>query len=192
MKNTAYIKLAAILILVGVVAYFTYKYIANLPTPEEKTVIELVKTFKRGNYDECTQYCYDGTFFNVVDRSKVIDTDGIEINWKTSTYTWSEAKLQDAIETYVKFHLRDIDFIQLSTQLLNDGQEAVVDFYADVKVADTSGGEILNPPIHEGRMEGKCFLKKDADGKLKVERFDVTLTSFSGLDLKKYLHRMNY
>lgn len=191
MKNTAYIKLAVILIVVGVAAYFTYKYIANLPTPEEKTVIELVKTFERGNYDGCTQYCYDGTFFNVVDKSKVIDTDGVEINWKTNTYNWSEANLQEAIETYVKFHLREIDFIQLSTQRLNNGKEAVVDFYADLAVADYTGN-LLAPAIHEGKMEGKCFLKMDADGKLKVERFEVTLTSLSGLDLKKYLHRMNY
>ena len=192
MRYTAYIKLVLLVVVIGVVAFFVYKYIKSLPTREERVVIELMNTFKRGDYDGCAQYCLEGSFFKVVDQSKVIDTDGSEIDWKNNVHTWSEASLSDSIETYVRAHLRKIEFIQLTTQHLNGGDDVVVSFYAEVIVADYSTGQILAPPLHNGTMEGKCFLKRAADGVSKVERFDVVLVSFEGLNLKKYLHWMDY
>ncbi len=192
MKNTAYIKLVLLVVVIGVVAFFVYKYIKSLPTREERVVIELMNTFKRGDYDACARYCFEGSFFKVVDQSKVIDTDGSEINWKNNVHTWSEASLKDSIETYVRRSLKKIEFIQLTTQHLNGGDEVVVSFYAEVIVADYSTGEILATPIHNGTIEGKCFLKIAADGESKVERFDITLVSFDGLNLKKYLRWMDY
>ena len=192
MKNTAYIKLVLLVVVIGVAAFFVYKYIKNLPTREERVVIELMNTFKRGLYDECAQYCFEGSFFKVVDQSKVIDTDGSEIDWKSSAHTWSEASLKDSIETYVRRSLKKIEFIQLTTQHLNGGDDVVVSFYAEVIVADYSTGELLGPPVHNGTIEGKCFLKRTADGESKVERFDITLVSFDGLNLKKYLRWMDY
>ena len=192
MKNTAYIKLVLLVVVIGVAAFFVYKYIKSLPTREERVVIELMNTFKRGLYDECAQYCFEGSFFKVVDQSKVIDTDGSEIDWKSSAHTWSEASLKDSIETYVRRSLKKIEFIQLTTQHLNGGDDVVVSFYAEVIVADYSTGELLGPPVHNGTIEGKCFLKRTADGESKVERFDITLVSFDGLNLKKYLRWMDY
>ena len=192
MKNTAYIKLVLLVVVIGVAALFVYKYIKSLPTREERVVIELMNTFKRGLYDECAQYCFEGSFFKVVDQSKVIDTDGSEIDWKSSAHTWSEASLKDSIETYVRRSLKKIEFIQLTTQHLNGGDDVVVSFYAEVIVADYSTGELLGPPVHNGTIEGKCFLKRTADGESKVERFDITLVSFDGLNLKKYLRWMDY
>jgi len=192
MRYNSYIKLVLLVVVIGVAAFFVYKYIKSLPTREERVVIELMNTFKRGKYDECAQYCLEGSFFKVVDQSKVIDTDGSEIDWKNNVYTWSEANLRDSIETYVRGSLKRIEFIQLTTQHLNGGDEAVVSFYAEVTVNDYSTGQILAPPSHEGTIEGKCFLKRAEDGEMKVERFDVTLVSFDGLNLKKYLHWMDY
>ena len=192
MKNNSYIKLVLVVVVIGVAAFFIYKYIGSLPTREERVVMELMNTFKRGKYNECAQYCLEGSFFKVVDGSKVIDTDGSEIDWKSNAFTWSEANLQGSIETYVRRSLKKIEFIQLSTQHLNGGDEAVVSFFAEIAVADYSTGELLGPPVHNGTIEGKCYLKRAEDGEMKVERFDVTLVSFDGLNLKKYLQWMDY
>jgi hypothetical protein len=190
MRNP-YVRLVLILIVIAVVAFFAVRYITNLPTAEEKVFINLMRVFKRGNYDGMNELSLDGSFFQVLNKSKVFDTDGAEINWKAIVKLWSDAILRDAIETYIRAHVGKIDFRLLSTQRLDGGASAVVHFLIDFTVRDYTGsGNILAPEIYNGSAEGDVFLKRAPNGSMLIERIDFTLYSPEGMNLKKYLHQI--
>ncbi len=188
MRNP-YVKLAVIIIIIGVAGYFTARFILNLPTPEEKTLVAFMRDFQRGDYDSSSKRCINGSFFEMLNNSTVIDTDGNAIDWKKNMPIWSDEMLRFAVETYVRPHLRRIEFRQLTTQHLNDGNEAVVHFYFDFVVHDymSGGANLIAPNVYNGYAEGDCFLARTADGWL-IERFEVSLVNAEGMDLKQYLH----
>jgi hypothetical protein len=187
MRSTAYIKLVGIAVIAGVIVYFVVRFILGLPTAEEKVLVNAMKEFKRGRYDALSQLCIDKSFYKVVNNSDIFDTDGSKIDWKKFSYTVNEANLRDTVEIYVRFHLRKFEFKSLDTQRLEEGKNAVVKFYADVLVADSTGGEILAPPLREGSLEGKCFVTRDTHGEIVIEKFEIILLSVEGLSLTEYL-----
>jgi hypothetical protein len=189
MRNP-YVKLAVIVVIIGVAGFFVIRYILGLPTREERVVRNLMVEFKRGHYDRANDYCVDRSFFKAVDKSRVFDTDGAEIVWDRDSYEWNDEVLKFSVENYVKAYLGPIKFKRMSTQRLDNGASAVVHFLMEFTVNDYSEGSLLAPVVYHGTVEGNCFLKRGADGNMLVERFEVKLQSFEGMTLKTYLGRM--
>ena len=149
-----------------------------------------IKKFQRGKYEAACEYCMDGSFYEVLNNSKVYDTDGVEIIWKKNVKLWSEEILRFSIETYVRPYLRRVEFTHLSTQRLDDGATAVVHFLFDYTIHDLMGpgANLIAPNVYRGYVEGDCYLKRSSDGSMVIERFELTIFNVEGMDLKRYLH----
>jgi len=186
MRNP-YVKLVLIIVIIGVAGLFIVRFILSLPTKEERVLINLTRTFQRGDYDGMSELSIDGSFFKVLDKSRVFDTDGQEINWRNNVSNWSEEALKVSIELYVKMHVTGLKYRSLATQRLDDGAKAVVHFLFDFTVNDYSTGNLLAPDVYDGSAEGDCFLVRSKDGSMVIEKLDFTLVSIEGLSLKKYL-----
>jgi hypothetical protein len=186
MRNP-YIKIVIILAIIGVAGFFATRFILSLPSKEERALINLTRTFQRGDYDGMNKLSIDGSFFKVLGNSRVFDTDGTEINWRNYASNWNEDALRLAIETYIKMHVTGLKYKHLSTQRLDDGARAVVHFLFDFTVNDYSTGNLLAPDVYDGSAEGDCFLVRSNDGSMVIEKLDFTLVSIEGLTLKKYL-----
>ncbi len=187
MRSTAYIKLIVIIAVVGVIAWLVIRYILGLPSPQEKVLINAMTEFKRGRYDNLSAMCVDKSFYKVVDKSVVYDTNGSEIDWHAYDYTLSEASMREAVEIYVRANLQKFVFKSLDTQVMEDKVSAVVKFSADVVVADYTGGNLLAPVRRDGTLEGKCHLKLGTDGEWLIEKFEISLFSVEGMSLSEYM-----
>ena len=189
MRNP-YVKLVVILALIGVGGYFAVRYILSLPTKEERVFITLVRSFQRGDYDGMSRLTMGGSFFKVLDKSRILDTDGSEIDWHRNVGDWNEEVLEEAIKTSVRMRVTGLKFRSLSTQRLDGGAKAVVHFMFVFKVNDYTTGNVLAPDVFDGSAEGDCFVARSKDGSVLIERLDFTLVSIEGLSLKKYLQYM--
>ena len=98
MRNP-YVKLILVIAVIGVAGYFCVRFILSLPTREERVLINLTRAFQRGDYEGMSKLSVDGSFFKVLDQSRVFDTDGKEIDWRKNVSSWSEEALKLSIET---------------------------------------------------------------------------------------------
>lgn len=188
MRNP-YIRLAIIIVILGGIIYLVVDYILGLPTREERVLIGFMRDFRRGDYEDASEWCEGGSFFKIVDKSTVTDTDGAVIVWKNNVALWSEPLLQFAVETYIRPHLRQVTWRHLATQRMDNGTEAAVHFLFDFTVHDymSGGGHLIAPEVYHGSAEGDCFLVKAPDGSWVIEHFELTLINTEGMDLKGYL-----
>lgn len=175
-------------ILFALISLGVYWFVTR-PTPEETALKQFFHFFREGDYDEAEKYTIGDDFYRMAARTKIRDTDGTEYLIGDVLGETQQGILQNAIETYVKVHLRKWQYLGMETQRLTD-TSSVVKFRVSIAVMDYTSGNVLGES-YTGRVEGTAYMTKE-DKEWVIEKFDLNLFSDNGLLLKPYLVQVQF
>jgi hypothetical protein len=184
-------------ILFALISLGVYWFVTR-PTPEETALKKFFHFFREGDYVEAEEYTIGDDFYLMAAKTKIRDTDGTEYLIGDILHETQKEILRNAIETYVKPHLRKWEYLSMETQRLSMGRadivkydaNSVVKFRVSIAVMDYTSGNVLGES-YTGRVEGTAHMAKEND-EWGIEKFDLNLFSDNGLLLKPYLIQVQF
>ena len=181
-----YRTLAFYVLLLAVISIAVYWYVSR-PTPDEQALRNFFSEFRKGKYTEAQHYAVGNDFYSMAAVTSVRDTNGSEYligDYFPQSKAWT---LQNSIEVYVKRHIAKWKYLSMESQDMGDNT-TVIRFRLELAIREFTGGSGPFGTIHDGTVEGNAYMQLENE-QWKVEKFELTLISDSGMVLENYITR---